>query len=164
MLGIMPFVSPQPPAEGLPQHRRRWDKDERGHGVASGEALLPDLDALRGAMARPDWIAEEPEIYLGEHFRRACNRDGAPMRLTRVATEDAVLVLNLEAPHSLDKSAIRAEVLAILGSFVEASTFMRETAREGAMIFDVATGMLDGDGPHAGHGHLVRFIVTTSPS
>ena len=164
MLGIMPFVTSPHASEGLPQHRRRWDTDERGHGVANGESLLPDLDALHSAMAGPDWIAEDPKIYLGEHFRRACNRDGAPMRLTRVATEDAVLVLNLEAPHSVAKPAIRAEVLTILGSFVEASTFIRESARDGAMVFDVATGMLDGDGPYAGHGHLVRFVVMTSPS
>jgi len=41
---------------------------------------------------------------------------------------------------------------------------MRESARDGAMVFDVVTGMLDGDGPYAGHGHLVRFVVTTLPS
>ena len=164
MLGIMPIVSPQPASEGLPPHRRRWDTDERGHGIASAESLLSDLDALRIVMARPDWIAEDPEIYLGEHFRRACNRDGAPMRLTRVATEDAMLVLGLEAPHSLDKPAIRAEVLTILGSFAEASTFIRESDRDGAMVFDAVTGVLDGDGPYAGHGHLVRFIITMLPS
>jgi len=164
MLGIMPKVTSQPDSEGLPPHRRRWDTDERGQGVASGASLLPEIDALRAVMARPDWIAEDPELYLGEHIRRACNREGAPMRLTSVAPEEAVLVLAFEAPANLDKPAIRAEVLTILGSFVEASTFMRESASDGAMVFDVVTGMLDGDGPYTGHGHLVRFVVMTLPS
>ena len=164
MLGIMPFVSSQPTSGGLPPHRRRWDTDERGHGIASAESLLSDLDALRTVMARSDWIAEDPEAYLGDHFRRACGREGAPMRLARVASEDAILILELEAPENLDKPAIRAEVLTILGSFAEASTFIRESDRNGAMVFDAVTGVLDGDGPYAGHGHLVRFLITTLPS
>ena len=39
--------------------RRRWDGDERGQGVASGETHLPHARRLIQALERPDWVAEE---------------------------------------------------------------------------------------------------------
>jgi len=49
---------------------RRWDSDERGHGVAGAAAAVPALDRLRDAMLEPDWLTEKPEVHLLPHSER----------------------------------------------------------------------------------------------
>ena len=51
--------------------RRRWDGDERGHGVAGGESHKPHAVRLVKALELADWVAEEPELHLLPHLERA---------------------------------------------------------------------------------------------
>src|SRR4051794_13568722 len=51
--------------------RRRWDIDERGHGIADGRRFAADVSALAAAVDAPDWIAEEPEAHLLPHLTAA---------------------------------------------------------------------------------------------
>src|SRR6266508_1342165 len=51
--------------------RRRWDGDERGHGVAGGESHKPHALRLVKALELPDWVAEDPELHLLPHLERA---------------------------------------------------------------------------------------------
>jgi hypothetical protein len=105
------------------------------------------------------WVAEEPEVHLMPHIRRAVERHGSPWSLAGAAVDAAVLVVTLRWDTNGDIAALRTNALALVGSFAEANTFIRQERRDGATVFEVTTGMLDGDGPLSGHGHLVRFII-----
>ena len=50
----------------------------------------------------------------------------------------------------------------LLGTFAESNTHVREETRNGAIDFEITTGLLDSDGPFKGHGHVVRFHVAGS--
>jgi hypothetical protein len=41
--------------------------------VASAASEVPALDRLRGEMLEPDWVAEQPDLHLLPHIRRACD-------------------------------------------------------------------------------------------
>ena len=92
--------------------RRRWDIDERGHGVASAERSVPDLDRLRAATVTHPRVA----------------------------------------------------AFAILGTFAESSTHVVEASPDigREVVFGATTGVLDGDGPFAPHGHTARIRVRRS--
>jgi hypothetical protein len=137
----------------------RWTEDTRGRGVASGEALLPAVDALRGAMTAATWVAEKPEAHLLPHIRRAVERDASPWTLVGAEVVDAVLVVSLRWTGPGNRASLRAEAMALAGSFAESNTFVRESRDGEETAFEVVTGMLDGDGPFSGHGHLVRLRV-----
>jgi hypothetical protein len=51
---------------------RRWDTDERGHGIADGSAFAPGVHRLAEALAEEAWVAEEPDLHLFPHIERAC--------------------------------------------------------------------------------------------
>ncbi|HET7051805.1 MAG TPA: hypothetical protein VFI54_26275 [Solirubrobacteraceae bacterium] len=40
---------------------RRWDDDERGHGVADARQLVAGARELVAAFGERDWVAEDPE-------------------------------------------------------------------------------------------------------
>ena len=138
---------------------RRWDIDERGHGIASGEIARPDLARLDAALAGPDWIAEEPDAHLLPHIRRACEVEGSGLEVVGWAIEAAILVVRLRETEIERGSKVdrRRRLLTVVGAFVEPSTFLRFADDD--RILDIATGVLDGDGPFRGHGHLVRLQV-----
>ena len=60
---------------------------------------------------------------------------------------------------------IRAAVFALVGSFAESATYVRQrrtlAAENGdeTLLFEIVTGVLD-DGAFAPHGHTVRITVT----
>ena len=138
--------------------RRRWDTDECGRGVASAEGAVPDVDRLRAAMLEPDWVAEDPEAHLLPHARRLCAERG--WEVARAEVVDAVLEVEVAAPASTVRSPTEA-AYCLLGTFAEASTHV--VARSADVGKDVVlfatTGMLEGDGVFAPHGHTVRIAV-----
>jgi hypothetical protein len=139
--------------------KRRWDIDDVGHGVASARNWASEARRLAEAMEAPDWVAEQPEHHLLPHIERACALPGAPLRLVGWSVDDGG-VLELRVAHrEPDATAglTRAAALALLGEVAEARTFTIE--RSQARVFEMVTGMLDGDGEFAGHGHVVRLIV-----
>jgi hypothetical protein len=138
--------------------RRRWDIDERGRGVASAESAVPDLDRLRAAMLEPDWVTEDPDAHLLPHVRRMCVERG--WELTRADVADAVLEVEVSASATTVRTP-REAAFALLGTFAEASTHVVERSPDvgkDVEIF-VTTGMLEGDGEFAPHGHTVRIRV-----
>jgi len=141
--------------------RRRWDTDERGHGVASAESAVSDLDRLREAMLEPDWVSEDPEMHLLPHVRRMCEERG--WEVAHAGVTDAVLEVEVTAPKASVGSPTEA-AFALLGTFAEASTHVvgrsPEVGRDVELF--VTTGMLEGDGFFAPHGHTVRIRVRLS--
>jgi hypothetical protein len=138
--------------------RPRWDIDERGHGVASAAEAVPALDRLRTAMLEPDWVTEEPESHLLPHVERLCHERG--WRLDRAGVVDAVLEVDVAAART-PTATPRSVAFALLGTFAEASTHVvEESADVGRDVQILATtGMLEGDGVFAPHGHAVRIRV-----
>ena len=133
----------------MPHPDARWDTDERGRGVGSAEAFLEAADALREHMARPDWVAEDPEQHLLPHLRQ-----GFDIREWRVV--DGALEVDLAWRGERSPGAIRAAVFALIGTVAEAATLVRAVGDD---LFEVVTGQLDGDGSFAAHGHTLRLRV-----
>ncbi|HSC93022.1 MAG TPA: hypothetical protein VLB86_15315 [Gaiellaceae bacterium] len=147
--------------------RRRWEPDERGRGVASAEAFVPDADALRAAMAQPDWVAEEPEHHLVPHLERACAAAGSTLRLDGWTVEDGVLVVDLSFEPSREEPfgrwrARREAVFRLIGTIAEPATLVRELVAD--RDFVVVTGVLEGDSAFAPHGHTLRLRVGSGPT
>jgi hypothetical protein len=141
--------------------RRRWDIDVRGRGVASAAGEVPALDRLRGVMLEPDWVAEQPELHLLPHIRRACADHGWSVR--RADVVDAVLDVEVDAPGARNPTEA---VFTLLGSFAEPATHVATTTHDVGreIAVTITTGVLEGDSHFAPHGHVVRLRVTTESS
>jgi hypothetical protein len=75
---------------------RRWDGDERGHGVTDGAALAPGVQRLLTATTQPDWVAEDPDAHLLPHLRRACGQPGSPWTLRSAELRGGLYRLTLD--------------------------------------------------------------------
>ena len=141
------------------QHGRRWDTDEQGTGVGSGEALLPNVAELAEEMRDPGWVAEDPELHLLPHLQRTCSEPGSAFRLVSSRSEGTVFLVELEwTGEDAGPGAVRGATFALLGAIAEPTTHVRQRRGEGFTDFEVATGTL----PSAAfepHGHLLRLRV-----
>ena len=112
-------------------------------------------------MLESDWVAEDPEAHLLPHLQRLCvERD---WELVRAEVADAVLEIDVIAPTGTVASAEEA-AFGLLGTFAEASTHatVERTADPGGVVLFATTGMLEGDGAFAPHGHTARIAVRRS--
>ena len=141
-------------------NRRRWDTDERGNGIASGEAFAPNVAELGDAMRDPGWVTEGPEVHLLSHLQAFCSEPGSAFELVLSRSEDAVFVVELRwVGEEAGPGAIRAAAFALLGSISEVSTHVRQRREGDVTEFEVATGTLGSDAAFAPHGHLVRLRI-----
>ena len=139
--------------------RQRWDTDARGRGIASAEAYVDHSDALRAAMVERDWVAEEPDLHLLPHVRRFCDASEV-LDLEGWSIEDGVLVLDLSS-DSIGRKR-HAEVFALLGTFAEPATLVRQLVQDREYV--VVTGVLEGDSVFGPHGHTVHLRVGGAPA
>jgi ribosomal protein S18 acetylase RimI-like enzyme len=140
--------------------RRRWDTDARGTGVADGSALVPALDALGAALREPGWVAEQPELHLLPHVRSLADDLGWEVR--RADVVDGVLELEIGVPGG-ERRQLRTAAYAVLGTFAEPTTLIRQHEREHeGLTLTAATGVLDGESAFAPHGHTVRIRATAT--
>jgi len=145
-----------------PARRPRWDPDKVGIGVADARAHMPVLDAL-GRVANEDgWVAEEPEKHLLPHLVDFA-RTGPDLGIeSAVVTSDGVyeIVSRWVGPPDPDKRTVRAAAFALIGVVAEGATVVHEVRGEdGAVIYEVMTGLLPEDTDFATHGHTVRLRV-----
>ena len=146
-----------------PSKERRWDIDERGHGVADARRLVPRIDELRRAADAADWVAEQPEMHLWPHLQRAIGADGSPWISSDWAVDDdgTLTVELVHGPVDDDRARadLSADLLQLLGFVVEGSTYIEFEGRtsDDAVILDVVTGMLEDQTPFKGHGHTLRL-------
>jgi hypothetical protein len=139
--------------------RRRWDGDERGHGVAAGDSHVPHVRRLAEALELPDWVAEDPELHLLPHLERAAL--GLGFGLGGAAVDGATYELRLQWLGDQGRRPLRRAAHALIGSVAEESTHVAEWVDGDTVVFDVATGMVDPDAYFAPHGHLLRLRVQT---
>jgi len=143
--------------------RRRWDGDDRFTGTAEASAFAPAIDELAALARRPAWVAEEPEAHLVPHLRSA----RVPgLRLTGWHTgSDGVLQVVAEHRTGDSRGEVRQRAWALIGTIAEPAASVRERFDGEMVIFEVVTGIPDGPGPFASHGHAVRLtlIPATTP-
>jgi hypothetical protein len=136
--------------------RPRWDIDTRYEGIADASAMTHDVERLLDVMRRPNWVTEDPDAHLLPHLRRTCAADGSPWTLLADRLEaDGVYVVELRHadPESGDVGRDAIRLLSVIAEHV----FSVRTVD--AATYDCVTGMLDGDGEFASHGHLIRLVV-----
>jgi hypothetical protein len=141
----------------------RWDGDQRGIGIGDGRWIEDDVLSLLEALSAPAWVTEDPDLHLLPHLQRACAADGSRFTIASHELRDTVYTVVLNWNGSLNnRGQIRAAVYALLGEISEGVSFIRQRIGDGQIEFVACTGMLDGDGPFAAHGHLIHFIVRES--
>ena len=147
---------------------RRWDGDDRGHGVGDATQLIEGALDLVAAFGQAEWVAEEPESHLLPHIEAWCQSDSR-LRLAGARTDDhGAYVVDLSwAGASGAVGATRAAVFSLIGSFAESATYVRQRrGSSGAnrpaitLQFEVGTGELAPDASFAPHGHVVVINVS----
>jgi len=135
----------------------RWDTDQRGRGVADAAQAVPAIEELENLARTAGWVAEEPEAHLLPGLRDRLELTGLTLESTAVEA-DGVYRIRLASGTMLSRREIRRAVWSILGGVAELSTFVAETASEGAVTFEAVTGIPPG-GRFATHGHTLRIEV-----
>lgn len=142
---------------------RRWDTDQRGHGVADARARLAAIQQLAELAGSPDWVTEDPEAHLLSKLRS--RTEGTDLTITAVRVEpDGALGIDLHGARKLNRRDLRQTVWSILGGVAELSSHVRETQVGESVRFDVVTGIAPGDGRFATHGHTLRLNVEQAES
>jgi hypothetical protein len=139
--------------------RRRWDTDERGHGVADARAFSDGARELVAAMEEPNWVAEEPEIHLLPHLRQACEAGNSPLALREVRVDgDGALVVDLSWQGG-EEDSVQSAAWALLGTIGESASYVCQWRDDDSHVFDLVTGLVADDTPFAPHGHTLRLRV-----
>jgi hypothetical protein len=147
----------------------RWDGDELGEGIADAGPFVDGAVELLEAMRRPKWVTEQPEVHLLPHLQQAC--EGSPLRLvSEQASGDGAYEVRLRwAEGEPGVGAVRAAVFTLIGSVSELSSYVRQRRSEptetsrGTLLFEVVTGMVDGETSFVPHGHTLRISVALDP-
>jgi hypothetical protein len=149
---------------------RRWDSDERGHGIGDAEPLAPGASELVAAFGNPTWVTEQPELHLLPHVEAWCRQDGR-LAVTHAETDgggEYALDLDWTGDARAGVGDVRAAAFALIGSFAETATYVRQrlTHRDDrdclmSLQFEVGTGRLASDSSFEPHGHvvLIRIVV-----
>jgi hypothetical protein len=142
---------------------RRWDNDLRGHGIADGGWIAPDVRRLLAALTEPDWVAENPDQHLLPRLREACQAATSPWTLLGTELREGVYIVALEWTHPEPRlHRLRADAVALIGVVAEGATFIQQRFAGDGIEYHVTTGLLDGDSPFKGHGHLLRLRIDGS--
>ena len=147
----------------------RWDGDERGEGVAAATGFVAGVFELVDAMRSPSWVAEEPGVHLLPHIERACRTLLLEVEDARLSADGSFDVRLSWTGQGWRVGEIRAAVFALVGSFAEIATYVRQRRvttenRDETLLFEIVTGILDdGDNVFAPHGHTVQISVSPAP-
>ena len=139
---------------------RRWDDDERGHGVADASAHLPAINELAELAARPDWVTEDPEEHLLPGLRRGAEATGLTIT-SFAATPDGLFIVHVKGASGKSRREVRQAAWTALGEVAELSAHVRERHDGGSVVFEVVTGN-PGGGRFATHGHSLKLVVDSA--
>ncbi len=145
----------------------RWDGDDRGEGIGDATAFVAGAAELADAMRHPTWVAERPEVHLLPHIERAC--ESLPLQVVGVSrSADGTFELRLSCTQAdMSVGEVRAAVFAVVGSFAEPATYVRQRRLDAdevpgeALRFEIVTGFLASDTAFAPHGHTVHVNVSS---
>jgi hypothetical protein len=107
--------------------RPRWDGDSRGRGIGDAAHLVSGANELVGAFTHPSWVAEEPEVHLRPHVEAWCQRDERLVLVDVFVDDRNAYILDLQWRRpSAGVGQARAAVFALIGSFAETATYVRQ--------------------------------------
>jgi hypothetical protein len=137
----------------------RWEGDRTGRGIGDAAGFADAATELVAAMRTPEWVAEEPEAHLLPHLETACRQ--LPLKLESSAVaDDGTFNVELEWHGDGDSvGQVRSAVYTLLGSVAETASYIRQRREDGALVFEVVTGMVGDDITFAPHGHALRLRV-----
>jgi hypothetical protein len=147
----------------------RWDGDERGKGVADATGFVAGVLELVDSMRSQSWVAEDPQVHLLPHIERACRTLLLEVEDARLSADGSFDVRLSWTRQEWRVGTIRAAVFALVGSFAEIATYVRQRRvttenRDETLLFEIVTGILDdGDNVFVPHGHTVRISVSPAP-
>jgi hypothetical protein len=147
----------------------RWDGDSRGEGVADAAAFVAGVLELADAMRRSSWVAEEPGVHLLPHIERAATELLLEVEDARLSADGSFDVRLVWKGQGWRVGEIRAAVFALVGSFAETATYVRQRRPatdngHETLLFEIVTGMLDDlGGVFAPDGHTVKISVLPAP-
>lgn len=142
--------------------RPRWDVDTRGIGVASAAGSLPAVQRLAEHMSRDGWVTEDADAHLLPHLLEACAAESSPLRITAYRLlDDGTLELDCADTTGRHHGHQFRAAVGLLAVIAESSFHIR---RVDDTTIECVTGMLDGDGEFATHGHVTRlYLVGPDP-
>ncbi|CAA9394812.1 MAG: hypothetical protein AVDCRST_MAG93-9914 [uncultured Chloroflexia bacterium] len=145
---------------GEDRANRRWDTDTIGHGVADGTAFAPRVQQLLDTLHLPNWVAEDPDVHVLPHLRAFCEAPDSPWRLVATVFSNAVYEVTLDwGRQDATLARLRADIFCLVGAIAEGVTYVQQQVAHDQIMYETITGLLAGDTPFRGHGHLVRFRV-----
>jgi hypothetical protein len=140
---------------------KRWEGDERGGGIGSGEPFAPYLASFLDEIGADSWLTEDPDRHLGPKLEEWLAGPGAALWTLDglEVTDDGWLEIRAVWRRAGRARDLRADVSALVGSFAEAQTMVVTVGSGLTATFVVATGQ-PSDAEFAAHGHLIRVIPT----
>lgn len=138
---------------------RRWDNDERGHGVGTASAHLPAINELAELAGLPDWITEDPEAHLLPGLRRGAEAVGLTIT-SFVTNPDGLFVVHVKGAGERSRRDVRQAAWSMLGAVAEPVALVTESRDEDGTTFEVVTG--NPQGTFATHGHTLRLVVDSA--
>lgn len=142
-------------------HGRRWDSDERRHGIGDAQAFVSAIEELAELARTADWVTEEPETHLLPHLRKRLGEAGLTLK-SADPQPGGLLTVMLSSSSHRSRRELRQAVWTVLAGAVELTTYVRESATQEWIDFDVVTGIPPDTGPFATHGHTRRIRVELS--
>ena len=104
------------------------------------------------------WLTESPERHLLPKLHEWIETQTA-WRFERAEQVGDWWEVRLRRTTGGRMRDLRADAVALIGSFAEAATMIRQVDLEGQPAFEVATGQPDDPSGFAAHGHLVRVVI-----
>jgi hypothetical protein len=139
---------------------RRWDNDQRTIGTTDARGAVAPLQRLLEACRRPGWVTEDPGTYLGLALRHQCETVDCPWRwMGEGQDDDGTYVVEVEHVPASDHQ-LWEDAICLLSAIAEDSFHVRRLDR---LTVECVTGMLDGDGEFASHGHAIRLRMGLRP-
>ncbi len=137
--------------------QERGGRHERSRGrVASGEWIVPDVEALIVKLRGGDWIAGDPVTHPDLHLREACNLPGSPCMLHEAALGGPALPVMLEWSHPGESwRDLRDDACALIGGIAEPTSYARQKIEDDVVEFLITAGMFSDDTSFTSHGHLL---------
>src|SRR6266496_1804754 len=124
---------------GMADSRKRWDTDTRCAGP-------PPRLGRRRARSPPG---------TASGGRRRFRAAGASLR----HRDDGALEVAAEHSPGDSRRDIRRRAWTLTGTIAEPAASVRERRDGETVVFEVVTGIPDGSGPFASHGHALRIRV-----
>lgn len=136
----------------------RWEEDTQHTGTGSAAGFAPHIVPFLRELMAQGWLTEDPIGHLAPKLRAFLDGTGsATWHLESMVERDGWLDVRVAWLRAGRARELRADVVALIGAFAEAQTFIASTGSGMAATFEVATGQ-PATSAFVPHGHLVRIV------